>query len=95
MKEKTDEENTNYLVSIKLTELVFITKAKDEMEAKISIAKYLINNRSIYGNLVSSINLMPIYLDLFVVMKLSSITSIINNAMEGHVSNVARMIQSR
>lgn len=92
MSEKINEENTSYLVSIRLTELVFITKAKDEKEAKISVAKHLINNRSVYGKLVSSIELIPNYLDLFTVMKLSSITRIIYNVTEGHVSNVARMI---
>ena len=92
MSEKTNEENTSYLVSIRLIELVFVTKAKDEKEAKISIVKHLINNRSVYGKLVSSIELMPNYLDLFTVMKLSSVTRIMDNATEGHVSNVARMI---
>lgn len=95
MNEKINEENTSYLVSIRLTEFVFITKAKDENEAKISIMKYLIVNRSVYGKLVSSIELMPNYLDLFTVMKLSSAISIIDNATEGYASNVARMIQSR
>lgn len=92
MSEKTNEENTNYLVSIRLTELVFITKAKNEKEAKVLIARHLIDNGSVYGKLVRAIELTPNYLDLFTVMKLSSVTKIIDNATEGHVSNVARMI---
>lgn len=92
MNEKINEENTTYLVSIRLTELVFITKAKDEKEAKISVMKYLIDNKSVYGKLGSSIQLMPNYLDLFTVMKLSSITRIIDNATEGYVSNIARTV---
>ena len=93
MSEKTNKENTNYLVSIRLTELVFITKAKDEEEAKHLVMKHLINNKPVYGTLVSSIELSPNYLDLFAAMKLSSVTSIANNATKGYVSNVARMIQ--
>lgn len=46
MNEKTNEENTIYLVSMRLTEMVFITKAKSEKEAKNFVARYLITNKS-------------------------------------------------
>lgn len=93
MNENTNEENTFYLVSIKLMEMVFITKAKDENEAKISTAKYLIDNPIIYGKILSSIEEVPNFLEYFTVIKLSNITKIIENESEGYVLNVARMIQ--
>jgi hypothetical protein len=93
MNEKTNEENTIYLVSIKFTELVFVTKAKNENEAKIFVARHLINNKSTYGNLTDIVG-KPNYFDYVKAIKLSSVISIIDNAMEGHVSNVARMIQT-
>ena len=92
MNEKTNEENTIYLVSIKLTELVFITKAKDEKEAKVFVARHLIDNKFVYEKLVISLELAPNFLDYITVMKLSNATKIIENTTEGHVSNVARMI---
>ena len=55
MNEKTNKENKIYLVSIKLTELVFITKAKDEKEAKTIICKHIINNKHTYPHLADNV----------------------------------------
>lgn len=92
MSEKSNEEKTIYLVSIHLTELVFITKAKDEKEAKIFVARYLIKNKSIYKNLTDFIN-VPNYLDYFIAIQLSTAIKLTENASsEEYVSNIARMI---
>lgn len=91
MNEKTNEENTIYLVSIRLTELVFITKAKNEKEAKIFVSRHLANNKSIYKNLTDIINAHN-YLDYFTAIQLSTVTRITKNTTEGNVANVARMI---
>lgn len=91
MNEKSNEENISYLVSIRLTELVFITKAKNEKEAKIFVARHLINNKSTYGNLTDIVG-KPNYSDYCTVIKLSTATKLTENATEGYVSNVARMI---
>ena len=92
MNEKVMKKKIIYLVSIHLTELVFITKAKNEKEAKIFVARYLIKNKSIYKNLTDFIN-APNYLDYFIAIQLSTATRITENASsEEYVSNVARMI---
>lgn len=91
MNEKTNEENTIYLVSMRLTEMVFITKAKSEKEAKNFVARYLITNKSTYKNLTNIVE-RPDYLNHFVAIKLSSVTKVTEITEEGHVSNVARMI---
>ena len=54
MKEKTNEETKVYLVSVKLTESVFVTKAKDEKEAKTIIYKHIINNKHTYPGLAAA-----------------------------------------
>jgi len=91
MNEKTNEEKIIYLVTIHLTELVFITKAKNEKEAKIFVAHHLTNNKSIYKNLTDIINTRN-YLDYFTAIQLSTVTRITENTTEGNVTNVARMI---
>ena len=74
-----------------LTELVFITKAKNEKEAKIFVSRHLANNKSIYKNLTDIINAHN-YLDYFTAIQLSTVTRITKNTTEGNVANVARMI---
>ena len=92
MDEKSNEEKIIYLVSIRLTEMVFITKAKNEKEAKIFVARHLSNNKSTYGNLTDIIE-KPNYLDYFIAIQLSTTIRITENASsEEYVSNVARMI---
>ena len=91
MNEKTNEEITIYLVSIKLTELVFIVKAKNEKEAKIFVARHLINNKSVYGNL-SDIVGKPNYSDYIIVIKISTAIKLTETSTEGCVTNVARLI---
>lgn len=89
MGEKSNEEKTIYLVSIHLTELVFITKAKNEKEAKTFVTRHLIKNKSTYGNLTDIVG-KPNY---FIAIQLSTATRITENASsEEYVSNVARMI---
>ncbi len=91
MNEKINEENKIYLVSIRLTEMVFITKAKNEKEAKIFVARHITNNKSIYKNLADIANAHN-SLDYITVTQLSTVTRIMENSTEGHVSNVARML---
>lgn len=89
MDEKTNEEKTIYLVTIHLTTLAFITKAKNEKEAKIFVARHLVNNKTTYGNVSNVV----MNLNNFIPIKLSSAIEYIENApAEGYVSNIARMI---
>ena len=93
MKEKTNEENTVYLVSIRLTELVFITKAKNEKEAKSIIFRHIINNKHTYPHLADSAISLG-FLDNILVIPLSSIERLAKDSYDGvdYVRNVARTI---
>lgn len=92
MKEKSNKENTIYLVSIRLTELVFITKAKDEKEAKSIIFRHIINNKHTYPHLDSAISVS--FLDNILVIPLSSIECLAKDSFDDvdYVRNVARTI---
>ena len=93
MKEKTNEENTVYLVSIRLTELVFITKAKNEKEAKSIIFRHIINNKRTYPHLADNAISLG-FLDNILVIPLSSIERLAKDSFDGvdYVRNVARTI---
>jgi hypothetical protein len=94
MKEKSNEENTIYLVSIRLTELVFITKAKDEKEAKSIIFRHIINNKHTYPHLADSA-ISSGFLDNILVIPLSSIERLAKDYSfddVDYVRNVARTI---
>ena len=93
MKEKTNEENKIYLVSIKLTELVFITKAKNEKEAKTIICRHIINNKHTYPHLADSVVSLG-FLDNILVIPLSSIERFAKDLFDETdcVRNVARTI---
>lgn len=93
MNKKTNKENKIYLVSIKLTELVFITKAKDEKEAKTIICKHIINNKHTYPHLADSVVSLG-FLDNILVIPLSSIERLAKDSFDDvdYVRNVARTI---
>lgn len=93
MNEKTNEEKTIYLVTISITELVFITKAKNEKEAKKIVLRHIINNKHTYPNLADSA-ISVSFLDHILVVPLSSIERLAKNSFDDvdYVSNVARTI---
>lgn len=93
MNEKTNEEKIIYLVTIHLTELVFITKAKNEKEAKKIVLRHIINNKHTYPHLADSA-ISGSFLDHILVVPLSSIERLAKNSFDDvdYVSNVARTI---
>lgn len=94
MNEKTNEEKTIYLVTIKLTELVFMTKAKNEKEAKTIVYRHIINNKHSYPYLAASAISIGSFLDHILVIPLSSIERLAKDSFDDvdYVSNVARTI---
>ena len=93
MNEKTNAEKTIYLVTIHLTELVFITKAKNEKEAKSIVLRHIINNKHTYPHLADSA-ISVSFLDHILVVPLSSIERLAKDSFDDvdYVSNVARTI---
>ena len=94
MKEKTNEENKVYLVSIRLSELVFVTEAKDEKEAKTIIYKHIINNKHTYPDLVAAAMAIENFLDNILVVPLTFIERFAKDLFDDTdcVRNVARTI---
>ena len=93
MNEKTNEETKVYLVSIKSTELVFTTKAKNEKEAKTIICRHIINNKHTYPHLADGVISLG-FLDNILVIPLSSIERLAKESFDDvdYVRNVARTI---
>ena len=93
MNEKTNEEKIIYLVTIHLTELVFITKAKNEKEAKKIVLRHIINNKHTYPHLADSVVSLG-FLDNILVIPLSSIERLAKDSFDDvdYVRNVARTI---
>lgn len=93
MNKKTNEEKTIYLVTIHLTELVFITKAKNEKEAKKIVLRHIINNKHTYPHLADSVVSLG-FLDNILVIPLSSIERLAKDSFDDvdYVRNVARTI---
>ena len=94
MKEKTNDENKVYLVSIRLSELVFVTKAKDEKEAKTIIYKHIINNKHTYPALAATAMVTEKFLDNILVVPLTLIERFAKDLFDDsdRVRNVARTI---
>ena len=94
MNEKNNKENKIYLVSIKLTELVFITKAKNEKEAKTIICRHIINNKHTYPDLAATAMVTEKFLDNILVVPLTLIERFAKDLFDDsdRVRNVARTI---